>query len=48
MLYYVCITTKFWFPDPTLLSDSKYSGVLLKAVKAASWKGAGAESVSLT
>lgn len=34
--------------SPTLLNDSKYSGGLLKAVKAASWKGAGAESVILT
>jgi len=31
----------------TLLRDSKYSGGLLKAVKAASWKGAGAESVTI-
>ena len=34
--------------SPTLLNDSKYSGGLLKAVMAASWKGAGAESVILT
>lgn len=34
--------------DLTLLNDSKYSGGLFKAVKAASWKGAGAESVTLT
>lgn len=33
--------------DPTLLNDAKYSGGLLKAVKAASWNGAGAESVIL-
>lgn len=34
--------------DITLLNDSKYSRGLLKAVKAASWKGAGAESVTFT
>lgn len=32
---------------PTFFNVSKYSGVLVNAVKAASWKGAGAESVSL-
>jgi len=31
----------------TLRSDSKYSGGLLKALSAASWKGAGAQSVTL-
>ena len=32
---------------PTCFRDSKYSAGLVRAVKAASWNGAGAESVSL-
>lgn len=40
--------TRILFWSLTLLIDSKYSGELVKAVRAASWKGAGAESVILT
>lgn len=52
-IYHKLLTINFrnekeFFLHLTFLSDSKYSKGLLKAVKAASWNGAGAESVILT
>lgn len=42
------MSPQMYFWSLTFLSDSKYSGGLFKAVSAASWKGAGAESVTIT